>query len=602
MAAYVSWIVAGLLLVVLLFSTKNLLQDILAIISQIFQEVIKLAVTAVSFFLKIVSVFEMYLVLLIDIFSGNLKTTSLARLLSIALVALSVTSFCTTFCGMVFLELGEASVLIRACVTFGIQAVMLGTSLEIGKNSIIQEGGDSADIKGAVPRIVIVIISVAMLIPVYFLNLGRKWEGFLYIFGCILAVGCLLSLLPAIFKDSCRNTRGTVLLVVYFSTLTVSSFFSYQTILNGIYSDEERLSDNVAIVAQEVTSLVKEADDCFDQAYQEKAQMHLLDALDHLKGDMEGGTVYIDGDLQRVMESRTFQMYSGTIERLISEFDKSGTSSMRQMQIEERIKQEIGGEFENEALEVQGIQELRKILEYQEEQKQCLTNISTALTALQKPEWDLHTVQECEDACTQINAFIGTYLPVSQRNKIDPYLRDISGLLSATSAWKQYLFTSRCLQQEILKLDTTQDGLDWESSIQILSVQVQSLLESVPVYFRHFSEYSASGEITGDWGPETGKVSPAELSLRLQMVTRSHKPTRNDISRNLQAFVDIPQTAVFAAVIAILMDVLVLFAGMLLPKSIQFFPTTSGKYKGDEQLEVLDNIFNKPVRESDENE
>lgn len=608
MTTYLSWIMAGLLLAVLLFSTKNLLQDILAIISQIFQEAVKLAVTAVSFFLKIVSVFEMYLVLLIDIFSGNLKTTSLARLLSIALVALSVVSFSTTFYGMSFLELGNMSALIRACVTFGIQAIMLGTSLQIGKNSIVQDdNGTPADMRGAMPRLAAAAAAVLLYILVYFLDLGRKWEGFLYVSGCLLVVGCLLSLLPAIFKESCRNTRGTVLLAVYFSTLAVSSFFSYQTILNGIYSDRERLSDNVAIIAQEVTSLVKEAGGCFDEAYQAKAQTRLIDALDHLKGDMEGGTVYIDGDLKRVMESAAFRKYSGTIERLISEFDKSSTSSSRKMQIEERIQQEIGGAFQAEGLEVQGIQELRSILEYQGEQKACIGSISAALAALQKTEWDAATAQNCESACTQINAFLGTYLTVDQRVKVDPYLRDISGLLSATSAWKQYLATSKCLQQEILRLDTTRDNLDWESSIRVLSSQVQDLLESVPVYFQRFSEYSPSGENQGFWEAETSTASPAGLSLRLQAVTRSHKPARNGITRNLQAFVDVPQTAVFAALIAVLMDVLVLFAGMLLPKSILFFSNTpacapNSKYSREELMEVLDNVFNKPVRESDGDE
>lgn len=608
MAAYVPWIAAGLLLAVLLFSTKNLLRDIVAIVSQIFQEFIKLAVTAVSFFLKIVSICELYLILLIDIFSGNLKTASLTRLLSISLVALSVTSFATTFSGMAFLELGSASALLRVCVTFGIQAVMLGTSLEIGKNSIIREGGSSpADIKRAVPRLVIAAISAFLLILVYFLDLGRKWEGFLYIVGCILAVGCLLSLLPAIFKDSCRNVRGTVLLVVYFSTLAVSSFFSYQTILNGIYKDEERLGDNVAIVAQEVTSLVRKADGCFDQAYQERVQACLSDALDHLKGDMEGGTVYIGKNLKKVMESGTFQAYSGTIERLIAEFDQSGTSSVRKMQIEERIKQEIGAEFKKEGLEVQGVQELRKILDYQEEQSACIANISAVLTALQKQEWDSAAAQTCEDACAQISAFMGKYLLLSERNDIDPYLRDISGLLSATSVWKQYLDVSRKLQQEILRLDTTRDDLEWESSIQILSAKAQNLLEAVPVYFPRFSEYSPEGDVAGDWGSENGKVSPAELSLRLQAVTRSHKPARNSIARNLQAFVDVPQTAVFAALIAVLMDVLVLFAGMLLPKSVLFFRGTAAcgpdrKYECDELTEVLDNVFNKPVGKSDEDE
>ena len=90
------------------------------------------------------------------------------------------------------------------------------------------------------------------------------------------------------------------------------------------------------------------------------------------------------------------------------------------------------------------------------------------------------------------------------------------------------------------------------------------------------------------------------------MCIRNHRPTLNDIEKNLTAFVDAPLVSLFAALIAVLMDTLILFVGMLLPKPIPYFKDIvdqdgdNAKYSPEEINENLGNLFNKPVTEKSE--
>lgn len=610
MSAYVGWGIAVIVLLYVMFSTRNLFKDIVAIISKTLQETIKLAVTAVSFFLKIISVIEYYIVLIIDIFSGNLKQNSVTRLLSIALVMLSVASFYTTFTGMGFLIDGDASFLIRACLTFGVQAIMLGASLMIGKNSIVR--AEEALLVPGFPQKSTHKLSVVLRVGsavcagliyglIYFLDLGRGTENFMYLVGCLLLLACLGSLLPYIFSETYRGVRSTILLIVYFGTLLVSSFFSYHTLLGTLYRDDERLADNIAIVAEEVSDLIEDASGCFDEAYQAEVQTRLLNAVDRLKEDLETGSFRGTDNLRQVAESTTFETNQGTIQRLVDEYDQAGTVSARKMEIEFYIRSTLGPIFNQEIQMVPGIQSFRDILAYETEKSDCIAGINTLLINLQKLEWDTGEAQDSAAALEGVSNFINKYISVTDRERIDPNLRELSGLFEAASVWKQFVFTAKELQQEILSLDTASGTLDWDTSMNAISQQVQELLKSVPPYFQSFSKDSAGQALQ----PDGKQVSAAQLSLRLQRVMRSHKPSMNRITQNLRAFVDAPQISLFAALIAGLIDTLILFVGMLLPKMIRYFKDTrayelNGKYTPDEMEEILSNIFNKPVQERDE--
>lgn len=607
MSAYVGWGIAIIVLLYVMFSTRNLFKDIVAIISKTLQETIKLVVTAVSFFLKIVSVIEYYIVLIIDIFSGNLKQNSVTRLLSIALVMLSVASFYTTFTGMGFLINGDASFLIRACLTFGVQAIMLGASLMIGKNSIVRAEeslavqGQAAEFMhkpGVVLRVGSVVCAGFIYGLIYFLDLGRETENFMYLAGCLLLLVCLGSLLPYIFSETYRGVRSTILLIVYFGTLLVSSFFSYHTLLGTLYRDDERLADNIAIVAEEVSNLIEDAGSCFDETYQAEVQTRLLGAIDGLKGNLEAGTFQGTDNLRQVAESSTFETNQGTLQRLMSEYDRAGTVDARKMDIEFYIRSTLGPIFEQEIHMVPGLQSFRDIFAYETEKTDCIEDINTLLINLQKLEWDAVEAQDSAAALEGISNFMNKYISVAERESIDPNLRELSGLFEAAAVWKQFVFTAKELQQEILSLDTASGTLDWDTSMNVLSRQVQGLLKSVPPYFQSFSKDSAGQALQ----PDGEQVSAAQLSLRLQRVMRSHKPSVNRITQNLRAFVDAPQISLFAALIAGLIDTLILFVGMLLPKMIRYFKDREfdNKYTQDEMDEILNNIFNKPVQERDE--
>lgn len=435
---------------------------------------------------------------------------------------------------------------------------------------------------------------------VYFLDLGRKTESFLYMLGCLLLLACLGSLLPYIFAKVHRGIMSTILLVVYFGTLLVSSFFSYHTLLGTLYQEEERTADNIVIVAEEVSDLIEDAGSCFDEEYQMEVQERLLDAIDRLKGDLEAGSFHGPEDLRKVADSQTFETNQGRIQRVVNEYGDPGTTSARKMDIEYYIRSELGDDFEVEIGMRPGIQTFLDIFEYNAEKKDCISNINTLLINLQKLEWEAGTAQDSENALEVVSSFMNKYVSIEKRNAIDPHLRELSGLFEATAVWKQFIYTTKDLQQELLSLDTASGTLDWNKSMNTLSQEVQELLKSVPPYFQSFSE-DPSGKALK---PDGKQVSAAQLSLRLQRVMRGHRPGLNEIEKNLRAFVDVPQISLFAALIAALIDTLILFVGMLLPKMVRYFKDTpaygkNSKYTPEELEEVLGNVFNKPVQERD---
>lgn len=630
MTSYIGWIIGAIILFVML-STRNLFKDMIAIISKTIQETIKLGITVISFFFRIVSVAELYIVLLIDIFAGNLKQSAVTRLLSVAVVMLSVASFYTTYSGMGYLIEGEVSPLIRLCVTFGIQAIMLGASLKIGKCSIVRVSG-AADVAappllpdgiglgkwGIGLRVAAVVLAGTVYGLVYFLDLGGKWENFLYMLGCFLLIGCLCSLLPYIFTESHRGALSTTLLIVYFATLSVSSFFSYHTLLNTLYREEERKIDNIVIVAEEVSNLVEDSKGCFDKGYQVEVQKRLMNAADSLRKEATLEAFHGSADMQRIVESETFETNYTTLQRIVPEYHKAKAEieaeaeieteaeaeekkTPRMMEIEYYVRSELGPKFEAEIGVTPGIQSFLEILEYDAAKKVCMEGINILLTNLQKLEWDAAEAAASEAALEDILAFMNRYILAEDRDALDPNLRELGELLETTSAWKRFLYSAKSLQQEILSLDTSSDTLDWNKSIQTLSKEVQELLNGVPPYFQVFP--------SGDGEPPLESVgqqiSAAELSLQLQRTVRDHRPGLNKIEQNLRAFVEAPQLSLFAALIAVLMDTLILFVGMLLPRMIQYFKDTKAygagaKYDPEEIEEVLDNTFNKPVQERDE--
>lgn len=603
------------LVLIIIFSTKNFIRDLICIASCIFQEIIRLGVAAVGLFFRLISITELYLILLCDIFSGNLKTNSISRLLSISLVALSAASFYTTFQGMGYLLPDSGNSIVRACITFGIQAIMLGSSLLIGKNSIIRVNDaaapDSAEVcKGGFPRatdllrIVVIIFAAASFLAVYFLRMDRKLTTFLYLLGCGAVVVYLLSLLPRIFSDSHRGRRGIILLCVYFSTLCVSSFFSYQTLLNTLYQESERKADNLSLIAQELSTMVEDASSCFDENYQTSVQTRLVDAVDHLKAAIEGETNYGAGDLTNVMEYEAFRRNYSRIRRLVEEYYDPATTAVRKMDIEYFIRTTLGGPMPNGA--VASIETCRNIIAYYDAKDNCMESIETLTSYLQKLSWDESDAEESEKSFEDVAGFLGKYISVEERTQIDPYLRDINALMSVTASWKQFLDASRSLQQSILELDTTAEHLDWGESIRSLLEQAQVLLKVTPVHFPSFATYSDTGELTGYLSAGDRPVSAAELSIQLQKVIRNHRPTLNNIEKNLTAFVDAPLVSLFASLIAVLIDTLILFVGMLLPKPIPYFKGIvdqdgdNAKYSPEEINENLGNLFNKPVTEKTE--
>ena len=139
------------LLTLALARTKGLWRDMQAVASHVVQEIIRLLANIFTFFLRILSTVEQYLTLITDIFAGNLKQYSLTKLLSISIIALSVASFFTTYSGMEALigASGWLGFFLRACITFGVQAILLGASIQIGQLSVVRStcGGP----RGAAP-------------------------------------------------------------------------------------------------------------------------------------------------------------------------------------------------------------------------------------------------------------------------------------------------------------------------------------------------------------------------------------------------------------------------------------------------------------------
>lgn len=628
------------LLTVALARTRGLWRDIQAIASHVVQEIIRLLANIFTFFLRILSTVEQYLTLLIDIFAGNLKQYSLTKLLSISIIALSVASFFTTYTGMRSLIGAEGGLgfFLRACITFGVQAILLGASIQIGQLSVVR-GGEEGQRGISRPMAWIsrccAAFAVADVLALYLLGVfgAPSWATrLLMLLGCAAVVAALAALLPSIFAAGHYGGKAKVLLVVYFGTLCFSSFFSYNSFLDTLYQPEFRRLDQFYALQQEAGSLIQQTEKCFDSAYENAVQKQLLTKLIALQGqkgamqqpenqtltaaetyaaqhqgeyaqyksDLASKTALRDGYQQSIgnfvtgtpIDERTNRA-TNTQRRDQQSLDSlNGEIASLTAKLEE-IRQGLYAIDPSQTMEdaLESVGNKRALGQtYQAELNKLGGSVNALMALVQQELWTGQDQQSAQVELERITAFLVEYMP-------DEYAQShLSGLYNTVSAHKRYLGQKQ-QALELVTAKTLQENTPegWKAAVSNMNDRVLAVIQAVPT---HFSTFDLGDRTIAP--PREDVQSPAQMINQFERSIRHADGGLNQIEQNIRALGINPLLAFFCALIAVLVDMLILFVGMLIPKSIHYFKDTAaygaaGKYTPDELDEVLSGIFSKPA-------
>lgn len=629
------------LLTLALARTKGLWRDMQAVASHVVQEIIRLLANIFTFFLRILSTVEQYLTLIIDIFAGNLKQYSLTKLLSISIIALSVASFFTTYSGMEALigASGWLGFFLRACITFGVQAILLGASIQIGQLSVVR----STEQKGghALPRPMrwaargCAIFAALDVLALYLMGVfgAPSWATqLLMALGCAAVVGALAALLPAIFAAGQYGGKAKVLLVVYFGTLCFSSFFSYNSFLDTLYQPEFRRLDQFYALQQQAGSLIEKTEQCFDSAYETAVQKQLLAeliALQQQQGTMQQpeNQALTAAETYAAQHQSEYQQYQNDLasktalrdgyQQSIGNFvagtpidqrtnratntQRRNQQSLNSLESEiaaltaklEDIRQGLYAIDPNQTMEgaLEGAAAKRALGQaYQAELSKLGGSVNALMTLVQQDMWTGRERENAQAELERITAFMVQYRP-------DEYAQShLGGLFNMVSARKVYLDQKR-QALELVTAKTLQDNTPagWKAAVGNMNDRVLAVTQAVPTHFTTFD--LGEGNVIAP--PAEDVQSPARLVSQLERAIRNADGGLNRIEQNMRALGGNPLLALFCALIAVLVDTLILFVGMLIPKSIHYFKDTAayagGKYSPDELDEVLSGIFSKPA-------
>lgn len=78
----------------------------------------------------------------------------------------------------------------------------------------------------------------------------------------------------------------------------------------------------------------------------------------------------------------------------------------------------------------------------------------------------------------------------------------------------------------------------------------------------------------------------------LTQIRMSASPNMSNLEKGLRTFLDHKIVGITCALMAFLIDLMILFVGIILPPDIDF---ESDKYTKEDKKKMLSNLFNKPI-------
>lgn len=591
------------------------------------QQFCSLIIEAICLIFKIINSLEIYIVLLIDALTG--KASSNGKIASLAIGVLSMASFYTTYSGMKFFVDQD---MVAFLITLGIQAILLSTSLRI--NDVLNldvPKNNKFDLNKWIKCIGIgmVILGFGGCIVAYVLsivNLSYSTRKFIYhilyivvIIAVLIVIG--LMILTLIQTGIKNRSVGGLLLSIYFAVLSVSSFFSYNSFVLIMYPEEVRNVDDFQSYKIGIVNLAERMNaDINDDYYVslgieiEVELQELESALDNVSDEMylsqkerqlyeqrEDFEAYIKlmTELKELEENAEIEEKSWREEEseLITNSGGVGqyTTAMWRDKKNEHITamNEINNDItekENEmkeykeeiVLNVEEYQEMIQAFDNRKEEFDCSQEIDLIRTILNQEKDELKK-EEIEYAIFKIENAKSHLLETNN----DKLKNDLGDIITVYWKYKKYKRQFYILENQIL--ETNVERGQYDKSYRLIQSYAYKLLMYLPDTNHIF--YGANNEII-----KTSDLSRSDYYSAMENMKRNINPDLSVIERNIRTFVNNKLIGSVCALMAILIDMMILFVGIILPREICYPSNEKGKYTEHEIKRIMSNLFNKPIR------
>lgn len=593
----------------------NLLQKA---ITMVLEQLCSIVLEGIFLIFKVVNAVEVYIVLLIDSLTG--KTSSNGKIASLAIGVLSVASFYTTYQGMGSLVHNH---IIVTLLTLGIQSILFTTSLRIGDNLILKDE-DSSGIAYRNQIIVSLMICissciVAYLIGVFGLNytIREKIYGILYIAAICSGVNAIVCIIRNLLQAECKNyLLGVILFIVYFAALCVSSFFSYNAFMSVMYPDEIRTIDTFQSYKSGILTALESLDQQVDNEYYgsvaQELERELSGAVQELKDaditsflsedeqkyykDMQKYEDYISKKSElEVLQTKLSVLENQYNDLKTDIFVNSGGIGANTVKALEESREEYESQKEDYQGQIKVLQKdlnniqitQHQIDEYERIKEKIsefgysgkyVDALNTALLYLYKDQLTADEEQKLESSVEEIENAKYKYLEDSF------FINDMKTMLRVYREYKNYCNTYDSSVKTILMENGIDNGYD--SARENIQNAAYDIITRIPA--TQFVFQKDGGTI------KTGFIRVADFLREIESYNRNANLNLNTIEKNIRGFLSNKLIGIMCSVMAILIDSMILFGGLLLQKNIDL----SGKkeYTDQEKRRILSNLFNKPTR------
>lgn len=570
-------------LLYILFNTTGMYSMVKKAASMVIQQALSLILTVVFLFFKILNSIEIFIVLLIDVLTG--KRTAINKVTALAICSLSLASYYTTFTGMKHL----VNEWIAALITIGVQTFLLVASLQIGLS--INLNKEEEDIKPIIKDIQFLILLISLVITVLlFVFIKDDNVKNLCYFG-VVAFLVLLLIRTLTYFVICKSEKQfmlSILMILYFITLSFSSFFSYNSFMNKLYKEDVRYEDAFLKTKTElVESLNNLENGTIKQNYKESKD-ELEETLSNMQGKLDEDkeeyekykwkkevySVYWDEKKKLEDECedslKEFRSNSGNDFGSHSEKEASEIREHRDTAIE-ALKVRLGIKEEPKEISSEEKSKWEPYENYEQLVGNSTKDNSNIFILLQKEEWTSKDISNFEELIKSL----------SNLEKILDNTQSLTYDAAQILSYKQYRICYKTNYEKILNCHLLKDvSLEtYNEKTEQIFEYAYNIIDSYPLIYGSESTYDRD---------------KTESVVAIEKAFREASQGTSELEKNIKAFLGSKFLALICMIIAVLVDCLILFVGLLTPKPVKYFKGV--KYDDEKEQVILENLFNKPIK------
>lgn len=609
-------ILFGCIFVVIIIAFAYKINDFMPLLKQalgtILQQICSLIIEAVVLVFKIINSLEIYIVLMIDALTG--KATSEGKIASLAIGVLSVASFYTTYTG---LKSFVSEYPIAFLITLGIQAILLATSLRI--NVIIKLDNDNATSNERTLllkcSLILFVISIITAYVLSIVRLSYTSSTIIYHVIYMIAIVTVLALIVLAIihlaqTGTLNRNEGRILFVIYFAVLSVSSFFSYNAFISVLYPNHVRDIDTFRTYKLGTIALVENIDNDIDRDYYDNLYNTINLELQNIMTSDK--TSILTDEEKKVYENRKKYEQYLSIQHMIDEqtdekqkvkdewdaFLDSWSGANTDIGVNAKAIWET--EFNNYTSIIDSID--LKIENLKLQQNALGLGVSPNMNAYDEICQKLNDY-DCTDSIKTVRNYMQNYdgasaytinkavreleeyrLALSQAENIQAN-NNLSEMINVYFSYLNYQSLQRKCIDDILSIEVT--GETYADEYNRIPLPLYNLLQNLPRTDYEFYDFENQLIKTSSWA----KSDYYSLAEKLR---RNANPDLSQSEKNIRSFISNKPLAVMCAAMALLIDMMILFVGIILPKDISLENTSV--YSEQEVKRRLSNLFNKPIR------